>query len=260
MRLSIQTYTVRRALMDDFAGTLRRIRGLGVGAVELARIGFTPAEARLVVDSGLAVTSMQVKPSRLREDPFAIAAFAKDVGCPLIVASVLSTGAILGGAAALGRFAGFLNGLAELYAAQGLKLAFHHHSFEFARIGKKRKFDLLLERTGPAVGIVVDTYWTARSGVDPAEWIRGLGPRLAGLHLRDCAEERGIRTVDAALGDGIVDFTAVLDAAAPHAAYAAIEQNSSDPFADLAKSIAHLRTLGNPHIDPEEVSRWTTHA
>lgn len=260
MRLAVQTYTVRRELKADFAGTLRRLRGLGVGAVELARIGFTTAEARLVVDSGLSVTSLQVKPSTLKKDPFAIAAFAKDVGCPMIVVSVLSKGAILGGAASVKRFAGFLNGLAELFAAQGLALAFHHHSFEFARVGGRRKFDLLLEHTNPSVGFVVDTYWTARSWVDPAEWIRGLGPRLAGLHLRDCAEERGIRTDDAALGDGIIDFTAVLAAAAGHATYAAIEQDSRDPFADLAKSIDHLHGLGNPHIDPEEEQRWKTHA
>jgi len=256
MRLAVQTYTVRRELRDEFGETLERIRVLGIGAVELARVDFTPQTAQRVVRSGLAVTSIQARPELLAADPEGIAAFCRTVGCPLIVVSVLSARAILGGVRAVRRFAGELNDLARIYAGYGLALAFHHHDFEFARVGGQSKFEILIEATDPAVRFVVDTYWVAKSGVDPAAWIERLGARVAGLHLRDCVRGKGpFRPAhDAPVGSGIVDFCAVLAAAAGHASYAAIEQNTATPFRDLAASIAHLRKNASQQLEFQEES------
>ncbi len=253
MRLAIQTYTVRRELAEDIGETFERILELGIGAVELARVDFTEQTAARVSRSGLKVTSIQVKPSLLKADPDGIAAFCRTVGCPLVVASVLSKRAILGGLKAVRAFAAELNELAGIYARCGLAFAFHHHDFEFRRVCGRRKFDLLVEATDPSVRFVVDTYWVARSGVDPAAWIHRLGDRVIGLHLRDCAPRTGWKTAhDAPLGAGIIDFPAVLSAAAGHAAYAAIEQNSKRPFEDLEQSIRYLRTKATTQIDFQE--------
>ncbi|OHE40805.1 MAG: hypothetical protein A2Y16_07195 [Tenericutes bacterium GWF2_57_13] len=255
MQLAIQTYTVRRELAEDIGETCERIRSLGIEAVELARVDWTQQTADRVVRSGLKVTSIQVKPVLLEADPDGIAAFCRTVGCPLVVASVLSTRAIFGGVRAIRKFAAELNELARMYAARGLAFAFHHHDFEFARAGGRRKFDILLEATDPAVKFVVDTYWVTKSGVDPALWIEALGARVIGLHLRDCVPRKGCAFAhDAPCGAGIVDFPAVLAAAAGHASYAAIEQNSKRPFDDLAQSIRYLRSNATTHFAFQEDS------
>jgi sugar phosphate isomerase/epimerase len=284
VQLGVQTYTIREAARRNLPEALARLKALGVTSVELARIAFSPENAAIVRASGLAVSSIQAKYKELSRGFDGMAAFCAALDCKLVVVSVLPLACILGGEGPLRAFAARLDGLAARYREQGIALAFHHHDFEFKRLGGsargagasggayggpsagvsgggysgggfsggyngggRSKFELLFERCSPSVKFVLDTYWAKRSGEDPCRLIAWLGERLAGLHLRDHALiARGARLMhrDTELGRGDIDFAAVIKAASPYASYAAIEQKSEAPFKSLGISLEHLERLG----------------
>ena len=101
----------------------------------------------------------------------------------------------------------------------------------------------LIEGTSK-IKFVHDTYWTAKCGISPAEQIRRFGKRLLGVHLRDLTlYKTGLKVLsrDAAIGDGVIDFAAVIaEADAAGCEYTVIEQKSATPYADVEKSYKHL--------------------
>ncbi len=255
MLIGVQTYTIRKAARRDLTGALARLRALGVQSVELARVAFSQENAAIVRSSGLAVSSVQAKYKELNRDFDAMLAFCEALDCRVAVVSVLPLSCILGGERPLRAFALRLEGLAARYREKGITLAFHHHDFEFKKLGAsaagpsggQSKLEFLVGHSSPAVKFVLDTYWAKRAGDDPCRLIAWLGERLAGLHLRDHAiVKKGSRFIhmDTELGRGDIDFAAVVKAASPFASYAAIEQKSEAPFDSLAHSLERLKRLG----------------
>jgi len=246
MDVAVQLYTVREDARKDLAGTLSRLKALGYTRVELARIDFNKENAQIVKESGMEVTSIQVKPKILEKDFVNILSFCRTTGCDLVVASVLPLSAILGGKKALRKIAERLSALSLLYAREGIRFAFHHHDFEFKKIGKETKLEFLFRNTEPTVSFLLDTYWVKKSGEDPVLWSQFLGSRLAGLHLRDCAS--GKDPSDCEIGKGIIDFRFLFDSLPSSVAYGAVEQNSPHPWESLETSLSALRSMNHPNV------------
>src|SRR3546814_17459240 len=68
------------------------------------------------------------------------------------------------------RFNGRLTRFAELSAAEGLTLAYHHHMGTVVQTGEE--LDRMLAGTGGAVGLLLDTGHATWAGVDPAAHAR----------------------------------------------------------------------------------------
>ncbi len=137
-----------------------------------------------------------------------------------------------------------LNKAGEAASRRGLSLCYHNHSFELQPMEGKIPFDLMLASTDPAlVKLQMDVYWMTHSGRNPATELRRLGQRVATLHLKDmdATPARGITSV----GSGIIDFKAVLAAAADAkvAHYFVEEDAPADPLAAIRSSYAHLTRL-----------------
>ena len=92
-----------------------------------------------------------------------------------------------------------------------------------------------------------DTYWTARSGVDPAREIERFGGRLLGVHLRDLTHyAKGLYVMarDCAIGDGLIDFDRVIPAAlGVGAEYMVIEQKTDTPYPEIKKSYLVCKSI-----------------
>ena len=97
------------------------------------------------------------------------------------------------------------------------------------------------------IRFVHDTYWSARSGIAPERQIREFGDRLIGVHLRDLAfDKRGLDVLphDCAVGDGVIDFSAVLSAVKGSGCeYLVIEQNTKTPQSEIEKSFKKLSEI-----------------
>ena len=251
MNFGVQTFTVRKAQKKNIEKAYLPLVEMGVSELEVARIDFTPENAKKLSEiaqkHGIRPVSIQVKPKCVFGDPDGVIAFCKATGCKNVVISMLPFGCILGKEEKFYSFISKLDGFFERYEEEGITLAYHHHNWEYIRLSNgKTRMEELLEKT-EKIRFVHDTYWTARSGIDPAEQIRAFGKRLLGIHLRDLTFEKKLLDViprNTFVGDGVIDFKRVLSAAREVGCeYFVIEEKTEAPYESIKRSLEHLRNL-----------------
>ncbi len=259
MKFGVQTFTVRKAQKKGIRRAYMPLIGLGIKSFEVARIDFGEKNARelasLVSEHGIEVTSIQVKPKYVFKYPQRIMEFCAITGCKNVVISMLPFECILGSEGKFYAFADTLDAAYDMYAKAGITLAYHHHNWEYIRLSNgKSRMEELLARTS-RIKFVHDTYWTARCGIDPAVQIKEFADRLLGVHLRDLTfDKKGIDVVsrDGVIGEGVIDFPCVLEAAeSVGCSYYVIEQKTDDPYRDIEKSFIYLEAIRSRIKDKE---------
>ncbi|MDC7233697.1 MAG: sugar phosphate isomerase/epimerase [Spirochaetales bacterium] len=252
--LALQTFTIRKFLKKeaDRNKAFRQMKKAGVSGIELARVSFTPPVIahinKLRKRENIDVLSTQIKLDTILKDLDWTIEFHKMLECPRAVVSVISHKHLKKGRSGLKEYGALLNDTGKTLKEEGIQLLFHHHNYEFVPLAGEEDVDgmtVLLEVLDPEyVNLVLDTYWLQRSGHDPAAFIRSMSGRVKGVHLRDMTLKGplwnpGIR--DCALGEGNLDFKGILEACEEAGVeYAAIEQDSSDPWKSVERSLAHL--------------------
>jgi inosose dehydratase len=117
-----------------------------------------------------------------------------------------------------------LTQVAEHFLEQGVQMAFHHHMGTV--VETEEEVDRLMESTGEAVGLLLDTGHATFAGIDPLTLVRRYGSRINHVHCKDVrldrlerAKAQDLSFMDAVVdgvftvpGDGGVDFKAVLTA------------------------------------------------
>ncbi|MFO7729303.1 MAG: sugar phosphate isomerase/epimerase [Spirochaetia bacterium] len=255
LQISLQTFTIRRFLKDTrkLTHTLNKVKSLGISRLELARVPFKEPYIKLIAEActsaGVAVGSTQMKLKHIEQDRDWTVKMHSQLNCPYCVISVVAFTALKKGAPGIKVYAERLNNLGRYLKKRGVTLLFHHHNYEFVPIGDSDGFSLLKEYLDPeAVGFVFDTYWLQRIGCSPADFIREHRGLVHGVHLRDFTLQGPLlnpRIRDTELGRGNLNFPDILAACREvGVSYAAIEQDSSDPWRSLAVSTAYLRSIG----------------
>ncbi len=100
---------------------------------------------------------------------------------------------------------------AERAKAVGLKVAWHNHDFEFAKLDDgSRPLDHIFAAAGPDVGWEIDCAWVVRGGGDPATELKRHADRIQVIQPKDTAPP-GTKEDDgwAAPGDGIIEWKAL---------------------------------------------------
>lgn len=254
-KVALQTFTIRKYLKTPSAieAAFERVRGLGISTVELAYIKFKPEEVDAVEAVskrlGMRTAATQITYSYLDKNRNWVLKFHEQLGCEYACVSVLPTPAIKGGREGMLKFASEVDALGAYYRARGLNLCFHHHDFEFRRLGDSLGLDLLARETDPAnVGLMLDTYWMTRGGQSAPKMIRKFGNRVKGIHLRDFGLKWKLLQLtpdDVELGAGNLDIAEIVEVCRDvGVAYMAIEQSCNDPFASIEQSVDHLHKLG----------------
>ena len=253
MKFGVQTFTVRKAQKKSIRNAYLPLIQMGIKSFEVARIDFNSKNAaelkKLITEYGIEISAVQVKPKYVFGQPEKIIEFCHTVGCKNVVISMLPFGCILGSEQKFYDFVATLDPQFEKYAERGIALAYHHHNWEYVRLSNGRtRMDELLQRT-KKIKFVHDTYWTARCGISPARQIKEFGNRLLGIHLRDLDHsKRGLDVIphDTAVGDGVIDFAEVLDAAKlVGCSYYVIEQKTDRPYEEIEKSFGNLTEIKN---------------
>ena len=236
-QIALQLYTVRTFAQRDLLGTLRKVAAMGYGAVELAGLhGLAAAKVRQTLDElEVRAVSAHVSVAQLEADRGAVIAEMQTLGCDFVVIPWVPV-ELRGSAAAVRRLATSMNGWAAQLREAGLRMAYHHHDFEFAPLDGSTMWDLLTSTLDPAlVGLEIDVYWAARGGHDPAALIARYASSLPLLHLKDLAHGG---TADLPAGEGALDWGAILAAArAAGVAWYIVEQdNPVDPLDDVRRA------------------------
>jgi sugar phosphate isomerase/epimerase len=130
-----------------------------------------------------------------------------------------------------------LDGLCARYA--GVRLGIHNHG-PYLRYDTIADVERVLDGRHPGFGACVDTGHFIRSGEDPVEALRRLGPRVHGVHLKDFRGE-GFFADGCILGEGKLDLDACFHALRAIGFGGALsieyEENPDDPIADVAACI-----------------------
>lgn len=242
--IALQTYTLREAMASDYAGVLRQIAEIGYVGVEPAvgALGTTVEKAaKLIKELGLQVPSAHTA-LPLGKDQQAVVDAAAAFGCTRVICSTnpneLKT--VDGIKASCERF----NQASAAATANGLSFGLHNHWWEFAKLGDRTIFDMMLDYLDPAVFVQVDTYWVKVGGADPVQAVKQLGPRAPLLHIKD-----GPGTVEApmlAAGSGMMDFPAIAQVAAGNAEWMIIEMDrcATDMMEAVAQSYRYMIEAG----------------
>jgi sugar phosphate isomerase/epimerase len=210
--IGIQLYTLGPDAAKDLEGTLKAVAGIGYKTVELPGfMGKAPADLRAAMDrAGLICPSVHVQPRggdlTFSGDLGKLAEALHAVGAKAAVAPVayfpdrleLKPQAGEDGGAMLRRVvsqmtaddwkanAEFLNQKATALKAQGLKVGYHNHNFEFAPLGSTYGLEILLKETDPSlVTFEIDVGWVAAAGHDPAALMARHKGRFTMMHVKD---------------------------------------------------------------------------
>lgn len=210
--ISLQLYTVRDLLKNDYWGTLKQIADIGYVAIEGGPPeGTSVAEFKKVLaDYGMHVSSTWAWPSD--QNLANLADKAKQYGFKFYTngfgADQLKTREQI-------RQAGEkLAASAKLLAGQGLTFCVHNHAWEFDKVDGELVYDLLLDAAGPAVNAELDIYWASNFGaIDVPAVISKYKSRIPLLHVKDGSLRKGDAMT--AVGSGSLDVAACIKAADP---------------------------------------------
>lgn len=243
--LSLQMYTLRDLAATDYVGTLRKVKEIGYGAVEVAGVGGMSAAAlRQELDAiGLMVSGAHVPIQMLESQLNAIIADMQTLGAPYLICPWMPPERRRS-ADDYRALARILKSIGAAVADAGLTFCYHHHDFELHPLGDTTGLHLLLHECDPrAVAFEIDVYWAAYAGVDPVQLINEFAGRAPLIHLKDMAP--GSRTF-AEVGHGTLDIPAILSAARTAGAqWFVVEQDvcQRPPLESVRMSYEYLKGL-----------------
>lgn len=185
MKTSVQMYTVRDALAEDYQGTVARLVELGLEIAEPFHLVEQQAElVRARAEQPIAFPSAH-QSFLGTHDLGPVLEAARAVGVQYLIDPYWDpeTWTDAGKVRAL---ADRLNGLAEQAAGSGVRLGYHNHHFEVAsQLEGCSALELFAAELSDEVVLEVDTYWAVVGGADISALLGALGERVRLVHLKD---------------------------------------------------------------------------
>lgn len=240
--VALQLYTVRRPLVEDLRGTLQRVYDLGYRAVETYPF---PAElpieavAAAVADLGLEVVAMHGD-LPTSESVDRIVAMAAGFRCRQVIWHGWPRSSEHDSLPGLERLVESYNRAAELLRSRGLEFGLHNHWWEFEPLDGMLPWRIFHERLDPQVFLEVDVYWAQTAGMNPAAVLAEFRERVRFLHLKDGPAVPGEHMT--AIGQGTLDFSAILNSAPPTARWVVeLDECAGDIFQAVGQSLQAVR-------------------
>ena len=251
MEIGAQSYTVRRTCQNerDFAQTMERIAEIGYRTVQLSAIGpIEPEHVKAVCDrNGLKIVLTHNPEGDFLHETDRLIERHQLYDCAYAGLGYLPER--YQSPEGIRRFAEDFGLVAEKLRAAGLKLMYHNHALEFARMpdGRTMMDHLLSVMPAELMGVTADTYWLQYGGVDPYAWLTQHGDRLHRVHLKDYTV-KGFEIRMAPVGGGNLDFERILGILENNGVteYALVEQDEcyeASPFDCLRESYEYLMKL-----------------
>jgi sugar phosphate isomerase/epimerase len=246
--VGVQLYSLRDDARQDLERTLANIAAIGYRDVELLgsmdNFGMPPARLREVLDkNGLRAPSTHVSGNAL-DDLDRQLDIAQTLGHRYIVVASLP----IQGPRTLDdyrRWSDRLNEGGRRSQGRGIYVGFHNHANDHTPIDGVVPYDLLVDRTDPAlVRLQLDTGNAAMAGRDPLEYMRRNGDRYWLFHIKD-VPRLGAKN-DTELGTGVVDFRRLLasiDRIDDKFLFVEQESYPGAPIESVRRDYAYISTL-----------------
>lgn len=241
--IAVQLYSIRVLAKEDFAGTVRKIAAMGYSGVEPwdSPVSTSKAAGDLYKELGLVVPSAHTSVP-VGKDKDRILDGMSAIGCKRPVVAGLPS-SLFESKDGIKKAADLLNEANQVCHAHGLTLGYHNHYHEFQVVDGRLAYDIFLELVDPAVFFQVDTYWAQVAGIDVPALIKRLGKRVPLLHMKDGPGVKDKPML--ALGEGVMDFPAILTAAKGFCEWQIVELDScaTDMLEAVEKSYKYLAGL-----------------
>ena len=187
--VGVQLYSVRKEMLEDNIGTLKKLAKLGYNQIESAGsekgyyYGLKPAEIKKVI----ADLGMKLRSGHVHYDENSWQKTIDDAAEAgqeyLIVSSMPSKGQT---ADNYQKVAEAFNKAGEQSKKSNLKFGYHNHDYEFEKAGGKILYEVLVEKTDPAVvHMEMDLGWVVVTGNDPLDFFARYPGRFPLWHLKD---------------------------------------------------------------------------
>lgn len=212
-RLGVGLFTIPKLLDQDFTGTMQLLAEIGYKEVEffgpyafsapaaqerwqpIADIlgmkgsgyyGLTAQAVKAVLDRyALTSPSMHTDLLTLRQGMAELAAAAHVVGARYVVLPSIPE-AERSTVDDYKRFADEFNQIGANAVAEGIRFAYHNHGYGLREMDGVVPFQLILERTDPAlVDMQLDIYWNTAGGGDPIQYLQNYPGRFRLMHIKD---------------------------------------------------------------------------
>jgi sugar phosphate isomerase/epimerase len=125
-----------------------------------------------------------------------------------------------------------------------IRFAIHNHGPEDKIYHSPLDVLKVVGQMDPRMGCCIDIGHCERAGVDPAEAIRAVGPRLFNLHTKDLTDFTS-KESQVAVGEGIIPFRRIFEAliATGYKGFVDLEYeiHGDDPMPGVTESFAYMR-------------------
>jgi sugar phosphate isomerase/epimerase len=209
-KVGVQLYSVRKEMMSDAIGTLKKLGQIGYQEIESAQsekgnyYGLEPKEIKkLLKDQGMTLRSGHTHIDKNWQKSIDEAA---EAGQEYIICSVLpSPGQTVGN---YQKSADMFNQAGEQCKKSGIMFGYHNHESEYDTVEGKVLYDVLLDNTQPGlVHMEMDLGWVIAAGKDPLAYFSKYPGRFPLWHLKDMslAEKKSVE-----FGKGTVDLIGLM--------------------------------------------------
>lgn len=208
--IGIQLYTVRKEMLADPTGTLRKLAKIGFREIESARsdkgnyYGLQPKEIKKICDdNGMTLRSGHI---HVDKDWKKSIEEATETGQEYLISAVLpSAGQTI---EHYQESAEAFNKLGEECKKAKLHFGYHNHDSEFETVNGEVLYEVLLKHTDPSlVTMELDLGWVVAAGQDPFTYFSRYPGRFPLWHLKDMDE---IRKQSTEFGQGQVDIKGLM--------------------------------------------------
>lgn len=255
--LGLQLWSLRDQTKQNTTGALDLATGFGFTEVETAGTGSLSVTdfAKELQARKLTAVAAHASYEALQKDTAKVIADAQVLGAKYVIVPWLPHDRATGLTAEVARKAAAdFNTWGAACRAAGLQFGFHPHGFEFkADADGVTPFDIIARETNPDLVVFeMDVFWVVHPGQDPVKLLEKHPGRWRLMHVKDIRKGAvtGIHTGAApptdkvAVGDGQVDWPAVLRAAAKAGVkHYFIEDEGVQPLKEIPASVRYLKSL-----------------
>lgn len=214
-KISVQLWSVKDELKEDFEGTLKKIAALGFNGVEFAGDYGQFAEnpeglKKFLADLGLQASGAHVGFDKFNEENFdGTVKFFNALGAKYLVVPYDQRAF---DPEAVDSMIAELVVISKKLVKHGLQTGYHNHAPEFADFKDSTFWDYIASNTPKNVVMQLDVGWAAVAGKDGAAYIRKYPGRTKTTHFKAGLPE-GTEGKLSLIGQDIVDWKAVITAA-----------------------------------------------
>jgi sugar phosphate isomerase/epimerase len=242
--IALQLWTIRDAMALDADRALGHVKAAGFSAVELAPLppDLTPGHlAECLARHDLAVLSIHGElPTSANIGQWT--EISRACRCSKIIWHGWPRDSRFDSLAGVRDLISACNETGEIARDHGFQFGMHNHWWEFELVEGNRPIRLFHESLHTDIFWQLDVYWARTAGVDPADMLTSLLPRIGSLHWKDGPAVHGEPMT--AIGRGKVDVPRILQALRrPVDWVIELDECATDPLVAAQESRAYLESL-----------------